>query len=336
MGCSILSRAIRRKWGWAIIGTICLNLLILGMSYRHFFHKSADFKRENLPPYDLQLQALPEGLFAQLKPDWRLLLLSVINVNRPDLKLHYMDVLYRKYRDHGLEIISVHEGTPQQVQNIKQQFRLSFPVLNDANKYVQRAVGIDASHSHGGIVVIDSNLRVKFSSYQIPKEDDLRILVEKHLLNHVDYAYHNPQPYDFFRPGNRIPTLQVQSLNSNSVDALESKDLAGKRLAVFLADCAPCKLANYIKQLADLEKSSAQLGHKLVALFTPNFSAEDLASYVQQYGVSTTIYFLQGEAPQLYSEYATRYRIGDIGPILISFDEAGIVKTVGPLFGKSK
>ncbi len=321
-----------------IIVILCLNVLIFLFALGS---ESDRLGKEELLPYDFIIRDLPEQQVPTLRSNWKLLLLPVINVNAPPPILHYINVLYNKHKERGLEVVAIYTGTSEQEGYIKQKFGLSFAISNDAKQAWKKALRIDTSHPHGGIVIVDSNRKVKFASYEFPREHELRILVEKYLLGQVDYSLYVPRPYEFFRLGSSPPPLRVELITSSTAPPSKNAGawlksnttLAGKSLAVFLADCSSCQVENYIKHLADLEQSN-KLSQDLIAVFAPNFSGDSLKSNARRYGVNTPIYILQGEVPQIYDAYATRTDVVGAGPILVSFDREGKVRAVGPLFEK--
>src|SRR5258708_1837141 len=175
----MLKLRVSNKGKLGIAGMLCLNVLILAVGYGYFFNRPNPIN-EQLPAYDSELPALSQEL-TQLKPKWRLLLLTIVDAGSPDPELHYMNALYRAHQDEGLEVVAVYKGEAQQGNKIREQFGLTFPIIDDKNDRVQRAVHISASHSHSGMLLIDSSWRVKYSSYEIPQEDDLRIMIEKYV-----------------------------------------------------------------------------------------------------------------------------------------------------------
>lgn len=319
-----------RKWLLGAVAIICLNLLVLGLNYRRFFSNSVDTQRTSFSAYDSQIRDFPEIISSNLNQNWQLLVVAVVSANNPDSKLNYIQVLHQRYKERGLAVLAVHQGSEVQGDYVKQRFALSFPVISDKSRETLQSLGISSSRNVSqrteGLLIIDSNHRVKYSDSRLPSEDQLRILVEKYLLGTVDYSYRTSQARKFFVAGKTIPGLKLRLLGSVSETMLGGKELAGMRLAVFTADCASCQLEKYVKELAAFEASESETGKSILALFAPNFSANDLQSYVERYNVRAPIYMLSGSPAQLHDEYVTRYRVGEAEPMLVSFDGGGRVE----------
>ena len=318
------------RWRLIIVGVVCLNVLILAFAYKHSSREAAASEDEALPQYDGSIN-LPPPLAQIFKADHKLLVLTVFNADNPDPRLHYLDVLYRRHKERGLDVVAIHAGTPQRSEQIKQELGLSFPVINDRDQQMQRQLHLFASHPHDAVLVVDDSHRVKFAQYQIPKEDEMRMIVEKYLLGNVDYSFYKPQPYEFFRQGRRMPALDLQLVGSHSVIRFESRDLAGKELLLFLADCAPCQMKNYFTHLANFEKAAGSTGSQAIALFDSNFQESDLIENARELGIHMPIYILRGNVEQLHEEYATRIRLEASGPLRITCDGGGAVKRIGSL-----
>jgi hypothetical protein len=283
----------------SIIGLLFLNAVILWLGYRHFSQRPTLFT-EDLPAYDTQLSAL-SGELSYLKADWRLLVLTILNSDSPDPKLRYLNVLYRTHRDEGLEVAAVYKGTSQQGKKIRHQFDLSFPILNDIDERLEEAVHISAAHSHSGILSIDS-------------------------------SYYSSNPQEFFRQNEQIPSLKVQELNSSTVSVLDSNQLAGRSLVIFLADCPTCQIERYMRQLAALEPPRDVGSKGLIAVFSPNFSSDSIIADAQRYGVTVPIYYLREQGFHLQNDYVTRHRLGGAAPLVVSCDDAGVVRRINSLF----
>lgn len=288
----------------------------------------------SLLPYDYQINELPKDILNNIDPNWKLILLTAIDPETPSDKLYYLDILSRKYKDRGLEVVIIHNRKSQQDSDIKNRFRLSFPVISDDSSNLKNFFHIGIGSSKEGVIIIssDKDKRVKFSDFRVPKEDETRILVEKYLNDgRIDYSYYTPKPLEFFRRGQSIPPIKLKALDNSEEQVFESGDFRGKTLILFLADCSSCKLPGYVKRLAELEKDKALTNDSLIAIFPSSVPIEKLKAQVSGETVSSKIYILRGDVQNLQDEAATRSQTSGTEPLLIQFDKRGIVSLVSKL-----
>jgi hypothetical protein len=323
---------VRPKWPIIIVTFVLLNLLI-AFSYRRYSRNTEEIER--LYQYGYQFQRLPKQI-AELpgvaEKDWQLLVVATINQQKPSPRLRYLEALHQQLRGQGLRVVGVQAGTSSDGENTRRQFGFSFPIVIDSDSRLQSEFHVygSPSHSHDGLFILTSDLRVRFSSFQIPKEDYLRMLIEKYLLGEIDYSYHGSPLRDLFARGKRVPPLTVRALNSNKVTKLNINETKGKKIALLLSDCATCQVEGYAEQLGNLQQAENG-GKDLIALCSSNFSSVDFPSIAKKYRVSIPIYIIQDEAGETNSEYITRYRLNIKGPIVVTCDEQGIVSSLSPL-----
>jgi peroxiredoxin len=320
---------------WLIIfGIFVLLNLLIAVSYRRY-SKNAE-AIEHLYQYGHQFQMLPKqiaGLSEVAEKDWKVLLVAIINQQNPSPRLQYLEALHQKLRGQGLRIVGVQAGISANGEDPRRRFSLSFPIVMDSDSRIQSEFHMYGSHSHShdGLFILTSELQVRFSSFQIPKEDHLRMLVEKYLLGSIDYSYHGSPLRELFSRGKRAPLLTVRALTSNKVTRLKMDEIKGKKIVLLLSDCATCQVEGYIKQLGKLQQTENE-GKDIIALCSSDFSSVNLQSIAEKYHVGIPIYIIQDEAGEPNSEYITRYRLNIKGPIVATCNEQGIVSSLSPLF----
>lgn len=327
-----IEKKLSWKWFAMLGGFLCLNVLIFGLGYRKAAPEPVS-EKERMPAYGERLGTLPGEVASYLKPGWRLLVVMLVDSTNPNPRLRYLDVVSRKYAEQGLKVVGLGGGTPEQRQEVMRRFGLSFPVVTATAEDIGD-LRIATPFNHEGIIIIDSELRVKFADFETQSEDELRMLIEKYLLGDIDYTYRKAQPYQFFGPKQRIPPLRLEAISAEPDGTeilLTSEQMATKYLAVFLANCASCQLEGYMQRLAAFEKSAAGAKKKGIAVFAANFSRANLAAVARSAGVRTPVYILKSDIPELYSDYQTRYHTDDMGPLLVNFDHSGAVAGVRPL-----
>lgn len=329
MSCQLPIRI--KKWQLLITAFVCLNLILLGLNYQRLFPASAKFQQQELLPYDSQLDDLPQQMNEYLG-DRRLLVVVFIDANDPSTRLRYFDAVYRRQRGMGLALLGVCGATADQADSVKQRFTLSFPVIPDTTTIIHKTLHFSTAHAQEGIVVIDSNRRVKFADLAIPSDDTFRILVEKYLLGSVDYSYHRVSAREFFRINTKAPTVELLDIRNGGEATFGSHSFAGKTLVVYFTDCAHCKLQNYFRSLAHLESSRPD-SKNLIAIFASNFATEDLASYALRLEIKSPVYVMRGGGGEATDEYITRFANEKNEPLLVMVDKSGLVSEVVSLDG---
>lgn len=311
-----------------------LNVLVVGLAWQY---RSSRIKQvepglaeglilsygEQAPEYSgVDMHGLPVKLE---KEDGQLTLLVFFNPTIVHETLIYLNALNERYADSGLKIVGVSSGSVEQTQQFTSQHRLGYHIICDPRGDVHRVFKFHPHHDHGGTLLLNQDLTVEFSSARIVLPDFLRQLVESHLLGQIDYAYFQPS-LDAFQVGDSLPPLHVVRVGDQENQIIEGIAKPNATFVFFTAQCASCRLPDYINRLEVLqEQLSGQI--TLHGVFSATFPLQELEYYKRTKFPHTELSICLNEIQGLEDKYATRYP-SDWGPVVVRTGRDGKIIAV--------
>lgn len=253
----------------------------------------------------------------------------------PDARLvRYLQVLLDRYRDHavGLRIVLVlapdHMG-PAVAEELARD--VDFPVIHDSKGDLARALGLEPHAAHGFLV--DPGDRLALSSRGLPRRDELRQHVEKHLLGEIQYA---ASPVSLLGPGALLPEYEVVGVGEGSGSEVASYTPASGTVVVAFAAalCSACGPDETYDRLTLLYRNKCQSSAEcpVELLVTAGFPTANLLSSLQARGVERLpIYRAKGTLAGLEDEYFTKRRPDAAEALVLTMGEGGKVLTVSSL-----
>jgi hypothetical protein len=142
----------------------------------------------------------------------------------------------------------------------------------DTTLTVHKALHVSPSHEHGGVAIVDPKGAVEFREINVLASDPLRQLAEKYALGSINYRPVDTRVNDVYGVGHTIPnSLAVVSLTRTAAATPAFRQ--GDQVVLFIGDCAPCQLKEYLAEIAALRKQFATSNQedKLEAVFDSSF-----------------------------------------------------------------
>lgn len=321
----------------AIAGVMALNVLVVGLAWQY---GSSRIKQSEAGSAEGLILTYGEQASEYSGTDMRgrpvkiekgvaqVTLLVFFNPTIVHETLIYLNALNERYGDRGLKTVGVSSGSVEQTQQFISQHRLGYPIIHDPRGDVHRVFKFHPHHAHGGILLLNRDLTVKFSNAQIILPDFLRQLVESHLLGQIDYSYFQPS-LDAFRVGDSLPPLRAVRVGSRKIILFGELAKPDAVFVFFTAQCASCRLPDYINRLKALqERLSGQ--STLYGVFSATFPHQELEYYKRTKFPQTELYICLDEIQGLENKYATRYS-SDWGPVVVRTGSDGRIISVDKL-----
>ena len=208
---------------------------------------------------------------------------------------------------------------------------VDFLVIHDSKGDLGRALGLEPHTAHGFLV--DPGERLALSSRGLPRRDELRQHVEKHLLGEIQYA---ASPVSLLGPGALLPEYEVVGVGEGSGSEVVSYAPASGAVVVAFAAalCSACGPDEAYDQLALLYRSKCQSSAEcpVELLVTAGFPTANLLSSLQARGVERLpIYRAKGTLAGLEDEYFTKRRSDAAEALVLTMGEGGKVLAVSSL-----
>lgn len=159
-----------------------------------------------------------------------------------------------------------------------------YAIVVDEDHSLHRALGVDANHSHGAMVVLSSTGYVEFGRVGLPTRDEMRQLIEKYSLGRIAYDAFTRRSVELLHHDKTFPNISlIHLVTAKSVDARDALP-AATDVVVFSASCPDCQLSIYLDQVQHLQSK------KLVYIFDVSFSRVQLARLVMSGHLPNEVY----------------------------------------------
>jgi hypothetical protein len=214
---------------------------------------SGSSMREELVPYGWNAASIVRSV--ERRGDlndnkWKYLMLLMVGAEAAERhrgRLTYIDQALSRFTSSPLRVVLVTD------QRTAANLRLKNVVTVDDGSYdIHRAFRIVPYHNHGGIAVIDRNERVDFRSFNVPRADESRQLLEKYATGTIEYAMTDAAVSDLFPIGGMLPLEGLTSVATGTATSQREAFADGDLVVIFAASCAECQVGTYLNTLEEL------------------------------------------------------------------------------------
>lgn len=234
----------------------------------------------------------------------------------------YADILSRRYASQGLTVVAIVQGDRSHVRAVIETAGLSYPVIDSKENWEKRL----ALEEHSlGVFLIDPNGRIQFAATYVQPED-LRQLVEKHLLGTISYA--PPDTTRALKVGERFPHAFLVDVRQGRRVNLEG--LAERMIIIFTGRCPSCGLSSYLTSYRSFEllmRDSAQ--HPLL-IFSSKFSEREIIESAAQLDLQDDLYLAPNGIPGIEDEYYLKSYFSD-EVLVVTTDRTGTITSIQSL-----
>lgn len=211
------------------------------------------------------------------------------------------------------------------VEEFRKKYKILFPVLSAQKNLNILRKNFKLGDYSRHILLIDPELKVKFSSNFV-KEDDIRQILEKHLIGKITYI--NELQKKELKVGKLFPHIEVIDLNSKAKKII-SKDFSQARYLwiIFTSSCISCILDNSLSMFSLMENDLRRKFLNIGLIFSPYFNEEEIIHKVKKLNIQTPVFLAKSELytiEDLY--YKTPYENNDI--ICIIKDSNNLIENV--------
>lgn len=315
---SLPRRLFQKSW---LVLLILSGLLFTHALYLRYGHDHREISWENPFQYD---EVLPAPLPPALNPSENSKLTLVVFLPHGSVsnRIQYLGALHRVHQENGLRVIGVTPPGGPETEWSQVSLRLPFKVVPDHDSAIHTAFRVPPGHGHGGLILLDSSRRVKFHAFEIPEQDDLRQIVEKHLLGEVDYSYRN-RHWSGIKPGEPLPLDSFTRVGSDSAPAPDARN----RLLVLLPPtCAACQVDYLASQVSAAAKQATGKKPALVFPTQPDTAEWRTVGEILRPDISE---FWANRNPSLvWDDYYTRYAGDEAAPVFVVTDARGYIVSV--------
>jgi hypothetical protein len=248
---------------------------------------------------------------------------ALINLDR-ELSVQtkdYLTLLSHRYVDQGLRIAFLRPIKTPLLDIVS----TGLPVLYDLD--VATLTGHRVSAGRNAMILINEDGRVEFYSADLPQADSLRQVIEKSVLDHIDYSTLQPKAIQVFRLSSTLPQITIASIAHTERMTL-TKVVRGPATVVILTGrCNECQLTQYVAAIADLD-SQRPRGRQLVLLFTEAYSKEPEVLARLNSDIRQQVYQIVDDS---YDPYVTRLAKEALTPFVAEVNESGRIVRAYPL-----
>lgn len=237
--------------------------------------------------------------------------------------VRYVDNIYlNKYKNAGLNILVLAHSIDKNINSIKNEHDISFPVLPlYKNKRVLQRF-IDTGDSDRALIIISREMIVE-SIYYFFAEEDIRQLLEKYLTGTITYS--SDIKIKKMELGETFPEVSITQLNQvEGKTVTNSSQKAPHLWFMFSSKCVTCALKNYLLQYKLLEK---KLHEKIEIpaglLFSHFFQKEQIIDQIKSYKISTGVYLAGEEIKGFESGYYKNVTLDNI--VVVLTDKANTI-----------
>ena len=235
--------------------------------------------------------------------------------------VRYLEVLLDRYHDHeaGLRVVLA-LGPAHLERSTAEQIALgvTYPIIYDSNSELSGALRIAPHTDHSLLIGTDG--RLVLSVYGLPKRNELRQHVEKHLLGEIHYA---ASPVSLLGPEAKLPPYEVLEVNAGTQSRLVRRyaPLPGTQVVVLpalvCAICDPAALHGRIVALHEELCSPKTQDCLFEILVTAGYPTSDLIWQIAIRGLGEVpIYQATGSLSGLEDEYFVQNR-GELGTVAV-------------------
>lgn len=241
--------------------------------------------------------------------------------------LSYCDVLNRKYHSLGLQPLGITRRKTEELKQFLNRRAISYPILLDPGDRLRDLLHLE-HHSYGFFFVNPDGV-IEFSLHRLMTSNDLRQLVEWHLVGRINYEIEKEWHLGI-RPGDALPPYKIIDVKTGAALTLHDLDLTGSVIIFFTANCSTCQMSNYLEELKAMETSGVWSQNGVHYIFSQNFSLFDLIDRLNAHHIVANIYLAKEPFDVLESPYVTRAPLSEEA-LALTIDTQGRVKTVEPL-----
>jgi len=271
---------------------IALNLGCLWI-YRHYSRRDHEVSTSSILPYGVSAVQVLDRLGLKrrhpIEDRWWLILYFGEGYHRwaiPNLK--YAQILYDRFYPRGLHVVGVVAGTFPEARRLAELGLITFPLMRDRDLAIARALGI--SPGLDACLFVDPYNTVRFSTVDFFDPEDLRQLTEKFLLGKVSHSSSAAEVR--LREGEHLPDIKLVRINDWKL--LQLGEIQSSRiLIIFTAACPICHLDGYLDEYASIQH---RWRVRPLAVFSQNFSRDEILFEARKRGIDTTHLYVAAEA----------------------------------------
>jgi peroxiredoxin len=239
--------------------------------------------------------------------------------------LTYAQTLYEKYDDLDFQPLAISSNASKELGKVIADEGITYPVLIDSKNNIRTLFHLE--HHGYGLFLIDPSGSIQFSASQLMPRDSLRQLVERYVVERIDYEPHGSLIE--LQAGDDIPAYRIREVRSGAELTLKDLDLLGASLIFFRADCSSCRLSSYLKAVEQVSSTHVR-DEKVYLIFSRGFSSHDLAKTLTAKSIGSAVYIAKEELKALGAAYATKSSFGEEA-IAITTDKRGQINAIHPL-----
>lgn len=258
-------------------------------------------------------------------PSKRLTFLFYYNVSSPQ---NLQDITYAAYllktqHSNDVDFIVVTGGHFQQLEQMRREKILPFPLVVDSSFSIARQLTIPKTADRSFVIRQDGALLFAPQKEAFGPED-IRELYELYTRGNITYSLGPPSANEIV--GKPFPNIRVKELHTNRESRLFDIAQPGdSQLLVFTASCPACTLESFLRGWKGEFRSA-----KTIPIVTSRVPEIELRQIISDSGISSPIYIAQSEIQgieDLYFDFGAKE--GSV--LLISTDNSGITQHVEAL-----
>jgi peroxiredoxin len=321
-----------------VIGLVALNLIVLSLIWHTYRARSE--QQDSHPRHLVYGERSPTATahsitgqevgLPQPSEYTIILFFDPHRAHGPDTRLiKYANVLYDRYRQQGLNCVTIAHSRGEELSEWASVHKLSYPLVADERGDLHERFLF--SQEAGGTLIVDTDGVVRFSYHALVDPDLLRQLTEKFLLGQVNVALSRVDP-TVFQPGRQFPEIETLDLRKGVPVRLNPAMMRQRTVVVFTADCASCQLNHYISQIKLEQGGSLQSRSPgTMALFSRSFAELEVLTQLRAEGISSPVYLATEDIPGLEDPYNTRYDVTGPGPLVVHTNRSGRIISTAPI-----
>ncbi|TAM83433.1 MAG: hypothetical protein EPN47_04805 [Acidobacteria bacterium] len=236
----------------------------------------------------------------------------------------FAEFLYRKYGAKELSFVIITGGHFNDLENLRREAEITFPLVNDASLEIARALTIPRQKD--GLFVYRQDGKILFSTPTgFFEPEDLRELYERYSMGNI--TYFQPGQDITARVGSFFPNVRVREILSQREGTLDKFARPGmSEYVVFTAQCPICAIRRFLIEVHELEERH----DRIVPLFSSSFPEPLVRRLAGEIGISQPLYIAEDQITgfeELYFGQST----SAIGGLEIQTDRNRIITDISPV-----
>lgn len=167
-------------------------------------------------------------------------------------KLVYAQVLYNKFKIHGLEVIGISSKDRIVTEDFQIRGKLTFSIIADRDQKIYEKFQLN--NCCGGILLVSNNKQILFQTQNLVQNENLRQLVEKALFGEISYELQVKHSTISERMPLIISALLMRKKYSSEFKSIWDFKEDYLVLTFFSSMCSFCKSGNRVRILRILSK----------------------------------------------------------------------------------